>query len=101
MFDDIGEWGAHLPGAAPVHIQRTAESGAAASTRCPRNCPVTKSCNIGDNARPLTDAMNSDLEPLIRQGYAELVQDQPASPYRLTAKGITLLSERGAGLNEA
>lgn len=29
MFDDIGEWGAHLPGAAPVHIQRTAESGAA------------------------------------------------------------------------
>jgi hypothetical protein len=71
------------------------------STRCPRNCPVTKSCNIGDNARPLTDAMKSDLEPLIRQGYAELVQDQPASPYRLTAKGITLLSERGAGLNEA
>jgi hypothetical protein len=61
-------------------------------------------CDIGDNARPLAhvhDARKSDLETLIRQGYAELVQDQLASPYRLTAKGIAFLSERGAGLNEA
>ena len=65
------------------------------------NNQISLLCNIGDNARPLTDAMRSDLEPLIRQGYAELVQDQPASPYRLMAKGIALLSKRGAGLNEA
>jgi hypothetical protein len=65
------------------------------------NNQISLLCNIGDSARPLTDAMKSDLEPLIRQGYAELVQDQPASPYRLTAKGIALLSKRGAGLNEA
>jgi hypothetical protein len=65
------------------------------------NNQISLLCNIGDSARPLTDAMKSDLEPLIRQGYAELVQDQPASPYRLTAKGIALLSKRAAGLNEA
>jgi hypothetical protein len=45
--------------------------------------------------------MKSDLEILIRQGYAELVQDELASPYRLTAHGIAFLSERGVGLNEA
>jgi hypothetical protein len=68
------------------------------------NEQISLLCNIGDNARPLThlhDAMKSDLELLIRQGYAELAQDQPASPYRLTAKGTAFLSERGAGLNEA
>jgi len=65
------------------------------------NNQISLLCNIGDNARPLTDAMKSDLEILIRQGYAELVQDQLASPYRLTAKGIAFLSERGVGLNEA
>jgi hypothetical protein len=68
------------------------------------NNQISLLCDIGDNARPLThlhDARKSDLEALVRQGYAELLHDQLASPYRLTAKGIAFLSERGAGLNEA
>ena len=68
------------------------------------NDQISLLCDIGDNARPLAhlhDARNSDLQMLVRRGYAELVHDQPTSPYRLTAKGIAFLSERGAGLNEA
>jgi hypothetical protein len=68
------------------------------------NNQISLLCDIGDKAWPLPhghDAMKSDLETLICQGYAELVHDHPASPYRLTAKGLAFLSERGAGLNEA
>jgi hypothetical protein len=60
--------------------------------------------NIGDKARSVPgpkDAMTSDLEALLREGYAEADDDQPVSLYRLTAKGIAFLSKRGAGLNEA
>jgi hypothetical protein len=61
-------------------------------------------CNISDKARFVLgpqDTMRSDLETLLRGGYAEVADDQSASPYQLTAKGIAFLSERGAGLNEA
>jgi len=61
-------------------------------------------CNIGDKARPLSNlqgTMKSDLETLLRDGYAEAAYDQSVSPYRLTAKGIAVLSQRGVGLNEA
>ena len=58
-------------------------------------------CDIGDEALPQLDASKSDLDTLLERGYAEQVNDNPASSYRLTAKGIAFLSERGAGLNEA
>ena len=68
------------------------------------NNQISLLCDIVDNARPLAHldgTRKSDLETLVGQGYAELVHDQLASPYRLTAKGVAFLSERGAGLNEA
>jgi hypothetical protein len=58
-------------------------------------------CAIGDQALPQRHASGSDLETLLGRGYAELTSGNPASSYRLTAKGIAFLSERGAGLNEA
>ena len=61
-------------------------------------------CNIGDKARSTPgpqDTMRSDLEMLLTKGYVEAADDQSVSPYRLTAKGMELISKRGAGLNEA
>jgi hypothetical protein len=68
------------------------------------NSQISLLCDMADKAwtsLDLHDAMKADTETLIRLGYAELGHDQPASPYRLTAKGIEFLSKRGAGLNEA
>ena len=42
-----------------------------------------------------------DLEWLLAGGYVELASDRPNARLQLTAKGSTLLVERGVGLNEA
>jgi hypothetical protein len=43
----------------------------------------------------------SDLERLIARGYVRPTEGHPGSAFRLTAKGVAFLGERGAGLNEA
>ena len=42
-----------------------------------------------------------DLEALMSGGYVQPTRDHPGSAFQLTAKGIAVLGERGAGLNEA
>ena len=59
-------------------------------------------CAIGEaNPLDLADDRKRDLERLISGGYAEPTESNPESGYRLTARGIAFLGERGAGLNEA
>jgi hypothetical protein len=48
---------------------------------------------IGDKRR--------DLERLLVEGYVEPKNGSPGSRLQLTAKGLALLGDRGAGLNEA
>lgn len=59
-------------------------------------------CDIGeyDHAEAASDKKR-DLERLISGGYVRPTADHPGSAYELTAKGLTFLGERGAGLNEA
>jgi hypothetical protein len=59
-------------------------------------------CDIEEHdLSKLTGEKKRDLEQLLLAGYAELVNGNPASTLKLTAKGMEFLSERGAGLNEA
>jgi hypothetical protein len=59
-------------------------------------------CDIGDyNPSRQTENKKPDLERLISGGYVEATEGHPGSAFKLTAKGIKFLGERGAGLNEA
>jgi hypothetical protein len=59
-------------------------------------------CAIGEaNPLELAGDKKRDLERLVSRGYAEPAESNPGSGYRLTARGIAFLGERGAGLNEA
>ena len=59
-------------------------------------------CEIGESDLPkLTEDKKRDLEGLISRGYAEPTESHSGSAFRLTAKALAFLGERGAGLNEA
>jgi hypothetical protein len=59
-------------------------------------------CDIGDyHPSKQTEDRKRNLEPLISGGYVEPCTSDPGSAFRLTAKGVAFLGERGAGLNEA
>ena len=59
-------------------------------------------CEIGEADVPkLTEDKKGDLERLISGGYAEPTESRSGSAFRLTAKALAFLGERGAGLNEA
>jgi hypothetical protein len=59
-------------------------------------------CDIGEyQLFKLNEDKKRNLELLISWGYAEPTTDHPNSPFKLTAKAIKFLGERGAGLNEA
>jgi hypothetical protein len=59
-------------------------------------------CAIGEaDPSKLTGNQTRDLERLIAAGYVEWTDDNLASPFKPTAKGMEFLGERGAGLNEA
>jgi hypothetical protein len=48
-----------------------------------------------------SDDQKRDLERLIAADYVQPTGGHPGSAFKLTAKSIALLGERGAGLNEA
>jgi hypothetical protein len=59
-------------------------------------------CAIGEaDPTKLTGNQTRDLERLIEGGYVAPVDDNPASAFKPTTKGMEFLGERGAGLNEA
>jgi CTP-dependent riboflavin kinase len=59
-------------------------------------------CAIGEaDSSKLTGNRTRDLERLISEGYVEPTASHPGSAFKLTAKGMQVLGERGAGLNEA
>jgi hypothetical protein len=59
-------------------------------------------CDIGEyDLSKATNEQKRDLERLLIDGYVEHTEAEPSSPFKPTAKGIALLGERGAGLNEA
>jgi len=59
-------------------------------------------CSIGEfDLSRLTEDKKRDLERLISGGYVEPTESHPGSAFRLTAKALAFLGERGAGLNEA
>jgi hypothetical protein len=59
-------------------------------------------CDIGEYGQAdQPDSRKRDLERLISGGYAEPTKGHPGSAFKLTAKGVRFLGERGAGLNEA
>jgi hypothetical protein len=69
------------------------------------NGQIAMLCMIGehDPARLSADKRR-DLERLLADGYADPANRPTGGPdpaFRLTAKGSTFLSQRGAGLNEA
>lgn len=58
-------------------------------------------CNIGEaDQAHLAKGKERDLERLISEGYAEHMKSPLGSAFRLTAKGLEFLGERGVGLNE-
>jgi CTP-dependent riboflavin kinase len=66
------------------------------------NDQIALLCDIGEYDRSkLTEDKKRNLERLISGGYAERTESHPGSAFKLTAKGVKFLSERGAGLNEA
>lgn len=66
------------------------------------NDQISLLCEIGESALPkLAEAKKRDLERLVSGGYAEPAESHSGSAFRLTAKALALLGERGAGLNEA
>jgi hypothetical protein len=59
-------------------------------------------CAIGEaDPSKLAGNQTRDLERLISEGYVEPTASHPGSAFKLTAKGMQFLGERGAGLNEA
>ena len=66
------------------------------------NDQIALLCDIGERDRSkFTEGKKPDLERLISGGYVEATEGHPGSAFKLTAKGIKFLGERGAGLNEA
>jgi hypothetical protein len=58
-------------------------------------------CDIEDHDVSKAPAdKRRDLEQLISWGYVEPGHGDRAAAFRLTAKGVDFLGERGAGLNE-
>jgi hypothetical protein len=60
-------------------------------------------CEIAefDPGGDVKEAKKGDLQVLLSKGYAEAKESHLGSGFRLTAKGVTFLGERGLGLNEA
>ena len=59
-------------------------------------------CDIGESdLSKLTGDQKRDLERLLSECYLEPAKRHPESAFKLTAKGMQFLGERGAGLNEA
>jgi hypothetical protein len=57
-------------------------------------------CDIGElDPSKQAEDKKRDLERLLSEGYVEPAGSRPA--FKLTAKGVQFLGERGAGLNEA
>jgi hypothetical protein len=57
-------------------------------------------CDIGEfDPSKRTEEKKRDLDRLVSGGYVEPAGNRPA--FKLTAKGVQFLGERGAGLNEA
>ena len=66
------------------------------------NSQVALLCDIGEFDHPSATAdQKRDLERLISGGYVEPTANRADLPFKLTAKGVMFLGERGAGLNEA
>jgi hypothetical protein len=66
------------------------------------NSQIALLCDIGEfDPSNATADRQRDLERLIAGGYVERTEDHPGSAFQLTPKGVGLLGERGAGLNEA
>jgi len=66
------------------------------------NSQVALLCDIEEHD-PLEATVDQkrDLERLLYAGYVEPREGDPGSAFKLTAKGMVFLGERGAGLNEA
>ena len=66
------------------------------------NDQIALLCEIGEfDLSNLTEDKKRDLERLIAGGYVEPTESHPGSAFKLTAKALAFLGERGAGLNEA
>jgi len=67
------------------------------------NSQIVLFCEIGeyDLSKATADHQKRDLERLLAKGYVEPAEGHPESALKLTAKGVALLGERGAGLNGA
>jgi hypothetical protein len=66
------------------------------------NSQIALLCDIGEYDHSESGSEKKrDLERLIADGYVQPTTNHPGSAFRLTAKAIALLGERGAGLNEA
>ncbi len=66
------------------------------------NDQIALLCDVGQHGlSKLTSDRRRDFEWLLSEGYVEPAKDHPVSAFELTAKGMALLGERGAGLNES
>lgn len=65
------------------------------------NDQIALLCAIGESdPSKLTANQTRELERLVSEGYAEPTASQSGARFKLTAKGMQFLGERGAGLNE-
>jgi CTP-dependent riboflavin kinase len=66
------------------------------------NSQIELLCEIEEDDPPKLDGeQKRDLQRLLSEGYVEPTESHPGSAFKLTAKGMEFLGERGAGLNEA
>jgi hypothetical protein len=66
------------------------------------NSQIELLCEIEEcDPLQLTSDRKSDLERLLSTGYVAPAASHPGSKFKVTAKGMEFLGERGAGLNEA
>jgi hypothetical protein len=64
------------------------------------NDQIALLCDIGEyDLSKATDQRKRELQELIDRGYV-LANDQTPGRCKLSGKGVELLGERGAGLNE-
>ncbi len=78
-------------------------NGEAKMSDDPSDSQIALLCDIGQSSRYVPpDERRPDIEHLKQMGYVEIVQDeQQAATLQLTKKATTLLSARGATLNES
>jgi hypothetical protein len=57
-------------------------------------------CDVGGGGK-VSDAHKHLFAGLIANGFVEVAGDETSAKYKLTAKSLQILSERGAGLNES